>query len=45
MYKDDNTKNKTLTNGINSFKLNMKYTRHTHDLHIGVGMKFQIHGR
>ena len=28
MYKDNNTKNKTFTNGINPFKMYMKYIRH-----------------
>ena len=45
MYKDNNTKNEILTNGINSFKMDMKYIQHRYDLQIGVGMKFQIHGR
>ena len=45
MYKDNATKKKTLTNGINLFKIDMKNIRHIYDLHIGAGMKFQGHGR
>ena len=44
MYKDNNTKNTTLTNGINLFKMDMKYIRYTFELHKGIGMKLQRHG-
>ena len=45
MYKDNNTKNKTLTNGKNPSKIDKKNIRYTYDFHIGVGNKIQIHGR
>ena len=44
MYKDNNTNNITLTNGINPFKTYTKYIRYKYNLHICVGMKFQSHG-
>ena len=35
----------TLTNGINSLKMDTKYIRHTYSLNIGVGMNPQSHPR
>ena len=45
IYNDNNNKNKTLNNGLNLVKLDMKNIQHTYNLHISVLMKFQSHGR
>ena len=44
MYKDNNTENKILTNGIKPFKIDTRYIKNACDLHIGVEMKSKSHG-
>ena len=36
IYNYNNTNNKALASGINPLKIDMKYIRHTYDLHIVV---------
>ena len=45
IYKYNFAKSETLNNIINPLKTDMKYIRHAYDLHMGIGMKFQSHGR
>ena len=44
MYKDNNTENKILTNGIKPLKIDTRYIRDACALHIGVAIKSKSHG-